>query len=128
VRRRSQVLFSGGVIWGGGMVALGSATSLEVALLCSALAAIGGPMTDLMLLLAIQTEFPPDQIGKIYSLRMTVSRACNGVGLLLAAPVIAIAGASASFQVAGALVLVCSAVWLVRTRLAEAEAGPDRGG
>ena len=34
-----------------------------------------------MLLHIIQTDFAPDQIGKIFSLRFTLSRACQGLGL-----------------------------------------------
>ena len=44
-------------------------------------------MTDLMLLRLIQTRFPADQIGKVYSFRFTLSRAAGGLGLMVA-PVI----------------------------------------
>jgi MFS family permease len=91
VRRLSSVLFAGGLIWGLGMLGACLAPTLPLALASLAVAALGGPMTDLMLLNLIQTDFP-DQIGKTFSLRMTVSRSCNALGLLLAAPLIGALG------------------------------------
>jgi MFS transporter, DHA3 family, macrolide efflux protein len=72
VRRKELMLFSGEIVLGAGFLILAFAPNLLIALLGSAFAAIGGPMGDLMLLTMIQTNFPPEQIGKIYSLLMLI--------------------------------------------------------
>lgn len=58
-------------------------TNVPLWLLAIAFTALGGPMTDLMLLRLIQTRFPADQIGKVYSFRFTLSRAAAGLGLMV---------------------------------------------
>ena len=93
-------MWSGGVIWGVGMLCVALSPTATLALLSCALAAVGGPLTDVMRAFLIQTEFPPDQIGKVYSLRVTASKASHGVGLLLAAPLFAWADVSAVRMIA----------------------------
>ena len=41
-------------------------------------------MGDIMLLLMIQEDFPANQIGKVYSARITLSSVGSSLGLLLA--------------------------------------------
>ena len=74
-----------------------------------AVTAIGGPMADLMLLRLIQTGFPPDQIGKVYSFRFTLSKSAQGLGLILAPALYAAFGAR-SVLLAGACVLGMAAL------------------
>jgi hypothetical protein len=64
----------------------------------------------------IQTEFPPDQIGKVYSLRVTASKASHGVGLLLAAPLFAWADVSAAIGIAGGIMVLTFGIALLRVR------------
>ncbi len=89
VRRRVAVLFTGRLVLGAGFLILAFARSLPVALGGSALAAVGGPMGDITLLMMMQSDFPANQIGKIYSLRMTIASAGISLGLLLAGPLYA---------------------------------------
>lgn len=89
IKRRALVLFSGRVVLGGGFLILAVAHNLPLAMLGSGLAALGGPIGDLMMLTMIQTDFATDQIGKVFALRMTTSSAGVSLGLLLAVPLFA---------------------------------------
>ncbi|HEX3722554.1 MAG TPA: MFS transporter [Nitrolancea sp.] len=89
IRRRVVMLFTGRLIMGVGFLVLASAHSVLVAVIGSGIAAFGGPMGDLMQLTMIQTDFPSSQIGKVYSLRSTISGAGGSLGLLLAVPLFA---------------------------------------
>ncbi len=84
---------------------VGLAPSTPLALLGCAFAALGGPLTDVIRAFLIQTEFPPDQVGKVYSLRVVVSRASHGVGLLLAAPLFASTDVRTAIGGAGSVVV-----------------------
>lgn len=89
VAHRIRFLFAGKTIMGVGFLIIAFAPTLAVAAVGAAIAAVGGPMGDIMLLMIIQEEFPTDQIGKIFSTRTTLSSAGFSVGLLLAAPLFA---------------------------------------
>lgn len=84
IHRRVLTIFTGKLILGGGFFLLAFAPALSVALFGSALAAVGGPMGDIMLLTMIQTDLPSNQIGKVYSLLMILQSAGASIGLLLA--------------------------------------------
>lgn len=88
-RRNVSMVFSGLLVLGAGFLLLALARTLPMALLGSALAAVGGPMGDLIIAIIIQTEFPSDQIGKIYSLRMVTANVGGSLGLVLAVPLFA---------------------------------------
>ena len=85
IRNRPRFLFWGYITLGFGILALAFASNLAMAAIAAALAAIGGPMGDLMLLMMIQEEFPANAIAKIYSFRMTLASAGYSLGLVLAA-------------------------------------------
>ncbi len=89
IRRRVAMLFAGRLVLGAGFLIMALARNLPVAILGSAVAAIGGPMGDIVLLTMIQHDLPANQIGKVYSLRMTTSSAGMVLGLLLAGPLYA---------------------------------------
>ena len=86
IHRRVFVMLLGRLIVGGGFLLMVSVPALPIALLGSALAATGGPMADIPLLVMIQTDFPSHQIGKVYSLEMTLEYGGSMLGLLLAIP------------------------------------------
>ncbi len=109
VKRVSRMLHLGGVTAALGWIAVAFSTEVPVLLVLIALTAFGGPMTDLMLLRLIQTRFPADQIGKVFSFRYTVSRAANGLGLMLAVPVYAALGVRPAIVVAGLLLAAYAA-------------------
>ncbi len=89
VRRRAAVFFAGGLVFSLGVAALGSTATLAQALAVAAIAALGGPMQDLMMLSAVQLDVPPDRIGKVFAFRTTISQTGLGLGLVIAAPVLA---------------------------------------
>jgi hypothetical protein len=62
-------------------------------------------MGDLVQLTMIQTDFPSGQIGKVYSLRSTISGVGGSLGLLLAVPLFA------HFDI-GLVIAVCALVML----------------
>lgn len=86
IHRKVLTIFTGKLVLGAGFFLLAFAPSLPVALIGSALAAVGGPMGDIMLLTMIQTDLPSNQIGKVYSLLMILQSAGASLGLLLAVP------------------------------------------
>ena len=90
IRHRVAMIFCGKVILGVGFLILAFAHTLWVALLGSALAAVGGPMGDIMTILMMQTDLPSNQLGKVFSLRSLMENAGGSLGLLLAVPFFAI--------------------------------------
>lgn len=88
--QRVKLLFAGHLVVGIGFVLLAFAPTYSMVLLCAAIAALGGPMTDIMLILMIQEEFATNHVGKIYSVRMTVASGGFSLGLILAAPLFAV--------------------------------------
>jgi MFS family permease len=114
VQHRNRVLFAGGLFYGLGMAGLAWSPSYELALAAAAVAAIGGPMTDLMILMIIQTEFPADRIGKVFAFRATLSRSSFGVGLVLAAPVYELLPVRVAIAGAAIVVIVVSLAALLR--------------
>ncbi len=86
ITHRVQFLFLGKIVQGLGFLILAFAPTLPIAMIAAATAAAGAPMADLMLLMMIQENFPKDQIGKIYSLRMTIASAGTSLGLIIAGP------------------------------------------
>jgi hypothetical protein len=89
IQRRALMYFLGKIVVGAGFLSLAYASTLPVALLSAGVAAIGGPMGDMPLLITMQRDFPAQHVGKIYSLRLTLSGIRSSLGLLLAAPVFA---------------------------------------
>ena len=86
IENRARFLFAGVVLLGVGFLVVGSSGSFAIALLGMFIASTGTPMSDLMMLLMIQQEFPANQVGKVYSLRLVISSFGYSLGLLLAAP------------------------------------------
>jgi MFS transporter, DHA3 family, macrolide efflux protein len=86
LRRRFLVMLSGRLIVAGGFLLMISVPALPVALLGAALAATGGPMADIPLLLMIQTDLPSNQMGKVFSLDITLENGGSTLGLVLAIP------------------------------------------
>ncbi|QSO51999.1 MFS transporter [Alicyclobacillus curvatus] len=81
-RQNIVIMYIGQVVMGLGFLVLSTAPTLSVAGIGIIIAAFGSPMGDLLLLNIIQRDFPPKQIGKIYSLRNLVSNFGLAIGLL----------------------------------------------
>ena len=89
IQHRALMYFLGEIVVGAGFLSLAYASTSPVALLSAGVAAIGGPIGDVPLLITMQRDFPAHHVGKIYSLRLTLSGLGSSLGLLLAAPVFA---------------------------------------
>jgi DHA3 family macrolide efflux protein-like MFS transporter len=114
IRRHIVWFFAGKLVLAGGFLLLASAPVLLVALAGSALAAVGGPMGDIPLLTLMQTGLPAHQLGKVFSLRWTLSNGGALLGTLLAVPWFAFAGVRVGIAVCATLMAVTGALGLVR--------------
>ena len=119
IHRRVAMLFAGRLVLGGGFFIMALATRLPVAMLGAAVAAIGGPMGDIVMLTMIQHDLPANQIGKVYSLRLTVSSAGMALGLVLAGPLYALLPIPAAIAVCALLITATGAVGFLRFGLTE---------
>ncbi len=103
IRRRVLVMLLGRLIVAGGFLLMVSVPVLPVALSGSALAAVGGPMADIPLLVMIQADLPSNQVGKVSSLEMTLESGGSTLGLLLAIPLFRYLSSAAG-------IIICSLV------------------
>jgi MFS family permease len=110
VRHTTRMVHLGALVAAVGWAGVAIVTNVPLWLVVIAATAIGGPMTDLMLLRLIQTRFPPDQIGKVYSFRFTLSRAAAGLGLMVAPAVYGAIGPRGGIAL-GSAVLGSVALW-----------------
>ncbi|MDR7071094.1 MFS transporter [Fictibacillus barbaricus] len=81
LKRNIRFMYAGHVILGIGFLVIASADSIWIAVAGAIIAAFGSPLGDIMLLTMIQTDFPTEHIGKIYSFRALL----GGLGLSLGA-------------------------------------------
>jgi len=122
IKRHAWVMSVGGLIFNAGFIAVACAPSFEWAIALMLLPAIGGPMTDVPILMMVQRDFPTDQIGKVFSLRTTLSSAGLAIGYGVVGPLFEF------FDVRTALVLACvpallaymAALWRFRVEPREA--------
>lgn len=80
--------FIGRAVLGIGFVGLAIAQDIPMLMFCAAIAAVGGAMCDLPFLGLMQREFPINQIGRIYGLRLTIESAGGVIGAVIAAPLL----------------------------------------
>jgi predicted MFS family arabinose efflux permease len=84
IRRRLFVLCFGKMIMASGFFMVALAPNAVQAAIGCAVAAIGGPMGDVMILTTIHRQIPPEHRGKVYSLSAFASGLGATGGLLLA--------------------------------------------
>lgn len=111
---RPRFLFAGAAIFGLGLLLLGQVSTFALALGCMFIASLGTPMSDLLIVLMIQEEFPMNQVGKVYSLRLTISSLGFSAGLLLAAPLFQWLSIPVGISLLGLLVVVVGVAGMVR--------------
>jgi DHA3 family macrolide efflux protein-like MFS transporter len=131
IRRRVLVMLLGQLVVGGGFLVMISVPSLPVAMLGAALAALGGPMGDVMYTTLIQMTFPANHLGKVYGLDMTIERVGVVLGLALAGLLFLWLGVVPGIICCALLIASTSVVRLLRFRgkLAETQdAGRDYEG
>lgn len=111
IRRPVTFLFLGKMLLGTGFVVFSWAPALWVAM-----AAVGGPMGDLMLLTMIQTEQPSGRIGKVYGLLATISNAGSALGLALASFLFPVLGLRAGMACLSLVVVAAGSAGLFQFR------------
>jgi MFS family permease len=114
LRQRVSLIFLGKIIVGSGFLVLATARTIPVAMAGSALAALGGPMEDLMMLIMIQTELPARHVGKIYSVRMVLSSLGASLGFAVAIPAFAHLSVQVTIVLSAVIFLVTGLVGLLR--------------
>lgn len=87
--RDLRPMFGGQIVLGLGFLLIGFASTPVLAMIGAAIAAFGSPVGDLILLTMLQTDFPADHVGKMYSLRRLVAGTGMMLGSALAAPLFA---------------------------------------
>lgn len=113
-RRPVLSFFSGKLVLGLGFLVMAAAPVLWIALLGSAIAAFGGPMGDLPLATLLQTDLPSGQLGKVFSLRATLSSAGVLVGTLVSVPLFAHVDVRAGIALAAGLMLAVGVAGLLQ--------------
>lgn len=114
IRRPIPAIFVGKIIVGLGFLMLAWANSLPLAILASAIAAIGGPMGDITMLTIMQTELPVAQLGKVYSLRMVLANVGASLGLLGAVPMFAHISVMAGISACAVIMIILGMAGLLR--------------
>ena len=114
IRRRMFAISSGRLVLGIGLLLMGNAPSIPVAMFAACVASVGGPMGEIPLLTMLQTDFPTEQIGKIYSLRMVAASGGGLVGLLLAPFLFAHLAVPIAISLAAIGVILVGALGLAR--------------
>ncbi|MDQ2717672.1 MAG: hypothetical protein M3Z08_22495 [Chloroflexota bacterium] len=99
---------------GAGFLLLAFSSSVPMALFACTLAAVGGPMGDIMTLTMVQTDLPSDQIGKAYSLRMILESVGSALGSLVAVPLFSLVSVPLGIALSAVLLLVVSMAGLWR--------------
>jgi predicted MFS family arabinose efflux permease len=120
VNRPTVMLSSARVVQAAGTLILAVSGTLPVAMAGSFIAAVGGPMADLMLLAAMHRDMP-SQIGKVYSLRMTIASVGVFAGLLLAGPLYSAVDVRTGIAVCAALMLATGIAGFARFGLGREE-------
>ncbi|GHO64618.1 MFS transporter [Ktedonobacter sp. SOSP1-52] len=111
-----RVMYIGQVILSLGFLLLSFASTLTLALCGALIAAFGSPMADMILLRMIQTEFPPEHIGKVYSMRMLISIAGLALGQLLSVPLFRVLTLRDAMALCSSLILVVGITGLFLVR------------
>lgn len=94
-------LFSGRLVAAVGYLGLGTAQSVEGMMAWTALAAMGAPISNIPFLNILQTDFAPDDIARVYRLRMVVEWGTIAVALILSTALIQAMGISRVIGLAG---------------------------
>jgi DHA3 family macrolide efflux protein-like MFS transporter len=113
-KRPALIMFGGDLILGIGFLLFAQAQSVLAASLTMAIAAIGGPMGDLVTRYLIQHEFANHQIGKVYSLRWTLNNLGVALGLLVSGPVFQWLGTRATISCFATGMIACGIFGLIK--------------
>ena len=101
INQQGLVMFSGRLVAAVGYLGLGSAHGVEAMMAWAALAAIGAPISNIPFLNILQADFAPDDIARVYRLRMIVEWGSIAVALVLSPVLISAIGTSRLIELAG---------------------------
>jgi hypothetical protein len=118
VRHTARMLHLGALVAGIGWMLFSQTTHAGLLLVVTALTAASGPMADLMLLRLIQTEFASERIGRVFSLRFTVSRTAQALGLASAVPLYGWLGPRTAIAIGAGALTVFALLRLLAVRRA----------
>lgn len=114
IHRQAAALVGARLVLGAGYALVAVAPVLWVAMLGTALAAIGGPLVDITVRTMVQRDLPDDQIGKVNSLEMTVVYGGAGAGLLLSGPFFAVLGPRGGIAACAAVLIAAGMTGVAR--------------
>jgi MFS family permease len=112
LRRSGRIMYLGRLILGIGFTAMAFASSPLWLMAAAALAAVGGPMGELPMLVRIQTDIPASLVASVYRLRMIMDHAGILFGLLIAPGLLDLFGTTPVVAFAGAVNIAASLVGL----------------
>ncbi|GCE10228.1 MFS transporter [Tengunoibacter tsumagoiensis] len=121
IQRRTLSIFLGNIILGAGFLILALAHNLPLAMIGTAVAALGGPMEDISMAIMMQTELPASELGKVYSLRMVLSSVGGALGLSLAVPFFAHLSIGVGIGLCALTMIACGIAGVVRFGVSEPE-------
>lgn len=116
--RNLRLMFGGQIVLGLGFLLIGIASTPVLAMIGAAIAAFGSPVGDLILLTMIQTDFPTEHVGKMYSLRRLIAGTGMMLGSALAAPLFASLNIATGIMLCSFAILLIGGVSLVHERVA----------
>lgn len=107
LRRSGFYMYLGRLVLGAGFIGMALAPSPGWLMASAAVAAMGGPMNELPVLVRIQTDIPPPFVAAVFRLRMVMDHAGILAGLLIAPALMGLVGTVPVVAAAGiATVLV----------------------
>ena len=89
-------------------------SSVPIAVGAAFVAATGGAFGDLTLTTMMQTEFPPEHVGKVYSLRRTLGGMGLTLGLMGASVLFQIFSVPMGMMVSGSLIAAIGTVGVIK--------------
>jgi MFS transporter, DHA3 family, macrolide efflux protein len=111
--RNLSLMFGGQIVLGLGFLLIGFPSTPVLAMIGAAIAAFGSPVGDLILLTMIQTDFPAEHVGKMYSLRRLIAGTGMMLGSALAAPLFASLNIATGIMLCSLAILLIGGVSLV---------------
>ena len=112
-RRNIRIMFVGQIILGIGFLILSTTSDIPLAILGIIVAAFGSPMGDLVLLNMIQSDFPSEHVGKVYSFRGLVGNLGLSVGLLVSVALYKVLPIATVMLLASTLIVIVGVVGIM---------------
>ena len=112
LRRSGRIMYLGRLILGIGFTAMAFASSPLWLMAAAAVAAAGGPMGELPMVVRIQMDIPASLVAAVYRLRMIMDHAGILFGLLVAPSLLDLFGTTAVVALAGGVSIAAALVGL----------------